>query len=61
MKINSMTDEIKKFINWLHEPKCPFSVCYNGIDKTRPRIEYEKGNKHYNIDEVFDYWKSVEK
>lgn len=56
-----MTDEIKKFINWLHEPKCPFSICYNGIDKTRPRIEYEKGNKHYDIDEVFNYWKSVEK
>ena len=56
-----MTDEIKAFLTWLHDLRCPFSVAYNGSDKTRPKIEYEKGGKFYNIDYVFEYWKTVNK
>jgi hypothetical protein len=42
---------------WKDNPvKCPFIVSYNGIDKERPAVEYERLNKHHTIDQVFDYY-----
>lgn len=52
-----LTQEIKDFVFWLDNPKCPFATCYNGIDPTRPKIEYEKNNKHYTLEQVFEFYK----
>ena len=51
-----MNEEIKAFIIWLCDIRCPFSVHYNGIDKTKDRISFDKGSKNYSLDEVFQFW-----
>ena len=51
-----MMEDFKKFLLWKDDPKCPFNVSFNGTDKSRPRISYEKGKKNYTIDEVYEYW-----
>jgi hypothetical protein len=53
-----MDDKTKAFILWLHDPKSPFDTVFQGIDKTKPRITYRKGNadKEWSIDEVWKYW-----
>ena len=52
-----LTKEVKDFIQWLGDPvKCPFNYSYNGIDKTRDRVEFEKGNKHYTLDQVWEFY-----
>lgn len=53
--------KIKNFITWLDHPKCIFTTCYNGTDDSRPKICYEKGNKHYTLDQVWEYYLSHEK
>jgi hypothetical protein len=50
--------EFKDFITWVHNPKCDFSISYNGIDKSRDKINYERNGKTYNIDQVFNYWQN---
>lgn len=45
------------FQHWKDNPhKCPFTTCYNGTDKDRPKIEYERLNKHYTVEDVMDYY-----
>lgn len=44
------------FQHWKDNPKCPFATSYNGTDKDRPKIEYEKQNKFYTFDQVLDYY-----
>jgi hypothetical protein len=62
LEAGTIADDIltmfKKFILWLHDPKSPFDSVFNGIDKTKPRISYRKGNldKEYSIDEVFKWY-----
>jgi len=51
-----MDDKTKQFIFWICDPHCPFCQCFNGIDKTRDRICFEKSGKHYTIDQVYDFW-----
>jgi hypothetical protein len=46
----------KKFILWSDNPHCPFNHCYRAIDNPGDPICYEKGNKHYSIDEVFKFY-----
>jgi hypothetical protein len=53
--------QTKAFIEWLHDPKCVFHTHFNGLDKTKPRISYKKGDrddKEYTIDEVFAFYES---
>ena len=51
-----IAENFKAFLKWKDDVKCEFATCHNGIDKTRDRVCYEKGNKHYTIDEVYAYW-----
>ena len=53
-----MNEDIKAFITWLHNPKCVFYTCYNGVDKTRPKIEYERDGRYYSLEEVYGFWKN---
>lgn len=50
--------EVKDFIVWKDHPKNDFNTCFNGVDKSRPQICYEKGGKHYTIEQVFNYWQN---
>ena len=59
--MNELSQEVKDFIMWLDHPKCPFATTFNGLDNSRPQICYEKGNKHYTLDQVWDYYQSKEK
>jgi hypothetical protein len=52
-----LTQEQKDFIHWKDDPKCPFATCFNGLDKERDRVCYEKNNKHYTLEQVFEFWK----
>jgi hypothetical protein len=60
LEYNKTADDIltlfKKFILWSDNPHCPFNHCYNGLDKTKPEVCYERGNKHYSIEEVFEWY-----
>jgi hypothetical protein len=47
----------KDFIFWLFDPKCPFTVSYNGIQKDHDKIRFEKLSVIYLIEEVFEIWK----
>lgn len=51
-----MDKDIKDFILWKDDPRCPFATCFNGVDKTRDRVCYEKGNKHYTLEDVWEFW-----
>jgi len=53
-----MDEEIKRFIEWKDNPKTPFETVYNGIDKSKPKILYRKGNsdKDWTLDDVYEYW-----
>jgi len=51
-----MDEQIKRFILWLCDLKCPFNTSFNGEDKLRPRVSFEKGNKNYSLEEVYEYW-----
>ena len=51
-----VANKFKAFILWKDDIKCPFNLCYNGEDKDRPRVEYEKGNKHFTIEDVWNFW-----
>jgi hypothetical protein len=54
----NIVTHFKAFINWLHNPKCEFATCFNGVDKTRDKICYERNAKHYTIDQVSEYWQN---
>jgi hypothetical protein len=54
--MEELTPNIRQFILWLCDLHCPFITHYNGEDKTMPKISYDKGNKNYTLDEVFQYW-----
>jgi hypothetical protein len=53
-----LTPKIKAFIQWKDDPKTPFDTVFNGLDKSKPRITYRKGNadKEYSIEDVWNYW-----
>ena len=52
-----LTQEIKDFIMWLDDPvKCPFNHCFNGLNDDKPGICYERNNKHYTLDQVWEIW-----
>jgi hypothetical protein len=51
----------KDFIFWLFDPKCPFTVSYNGIQKDHDKIRFEKLSKNYSIEEVFEYYQEKHK
>ena len=53
-----ITDHFKKFILWKDDLHCPFIVHYNGEDSTRPKISYDKGNKNFTLDEVYEFWQN---
>jgi hypothetical protein len=53
-----ITQEIKNFLNWKDDLNCPFSVHYNGTDANKPKVSYDKGNKNYTINEVYEYFKN---
>jgi hypothetical protein len=55
-KADEIVNHFKEFISWMDNPHCPFSTCFNGVDLERPQVCYEKGNKHYTIDEVYNYF-----
>jgi hypothetical protein len=55
--MTELPQDIKDFIFWLDDPKCPFNHCFNGIEKDKPRICYERNNKHYSLDQVWEFWK----
>jgi hypothetical protein len=60
--MEELTPKVREFITWLDDPiKCPFCHCFNGIEKDKPRICYEKGNKHYTLDQVWEYWITIVK
>jgi hypothetical protein len=46
----------KDFVFWLLDPKCPFTVSYNGIQKDHDRIRFEKLSVIYSIKEVYEYY-----
>jgi hypothetical protein len=50
--------QFKDFLKWKDDIKCEFSSCYNGEDKSRPKVCYERSGKHYTIDELFNYWEN---
>lgn len=56
--MEELNEKIKDFILWKDNPKTPFEIAYNGIDKSRPKIMYRKGasDKDWTIDEVFQFW-----
>jgi hypothetical protein len=54
----TMDEKTKQFILWKDDLKCPFSVYFNGEDKTKPRISYIKGDKQYTLEEVFEFWET---
>ena len=56
-----MEEETKAFIIWKDSPKSPFITSYNGEDKTKPRIRYDKNGKFYTLEEVYDYWIKLQK
>jgi hypothetical protein len=51
-----MNDKTKLLILWLCDLKCSFHACINLLDKERPRVEFEKSEKHYSLEQVFEYW-----
>lgn len=53
--------EVKEFIKWKDDLKCPFSVHYNGEDPTKPKISYLKVDKQYTLEEVWQYWQKHRK
>jgi hypothetical protein len=55
-KADELKNHFCSFIKWKDDPKCPFSTCFNGIDKDRERVCYEKSGKHFTIDQVYAFW-----
>ena len=51
-----MDEQIKIFILWLCDLKCPFNTSFNGEDKSRPRVSFERYNKKFTLEEVYEYW-----
>lgn len=49
----------KEFLKWKDDLKCPFNTYYNGENPSHERVYYEKGNKSYTIDQVWDYWENL--
>lgn len=49
----------KEFLRWKDDLKCPFNTYYNGENPSHERVYYEKGNKSYTIDQVYDYWENL--
>lgn len=51
----------KEFLRWKDDLKCPFQARYNGIDKTKPKLNYKKGDndREYTIDEVYEFWENL--
>lgn len=60
-KADEVISHFKDFIAWKDNPHCPFATCFNGVEKDRPKVCYEKGNKHYTIEEVYDYYSKHDK
>ena len=52
--VSNFTD----FIEWKDHPKNEFNSCFNGTDKSRPKICYERKEKHYTLQELFIYWQN---
>ena len=47
----------RQFILWLVDLHCPFSVHYNGEDKSKERITFDnKVHKNFTLDEVYRFW-----
>ena len=59
--MTELSPEVKEFILWKDNLKCPFATCYNGTDPTRDKVCYEKNNKHYTLDQVFEIWQTTVK
>jgi hypothetical protein len=51
-----IVSQFTEFIEWKDHPKNEFNTCFNGTDKTRPKVCYEKKDKHYTLQELFTYW-----
>jgi hypothetical protein len=56
--MEELNPKFRDFALWLHDPKSPFDTVFQGIDKTKPRITYRKGNadKEWSLDEVWKYY-----
>lgn len=50
---------IRRFIMWKDDLNCPFVVHYNGVDKDRDKISYDKGGEKYNLDGVYKFWSEL--
>lgn len=50
--------EFTNFIEWKDHPKNEFNSCFNGTDKSRPKVCYERKEKHYTLQELFIYWQN---
>lgn len=57
--MEELTPEVKRFILWKDDLKCPFSVCMewdNGTLKSEEKVSYIKGGKHYCLADVWEFW-----